>query len=776
MINIFESKSYRVKGISFHPTKPWILTSLHNGVINLYDYVNCILLHSFEDSDCPIRTIDFHFSQSIFAAGGDDFKIKIYNYQIKKIQFSLEGHTDYIRTVQFHHELPWLISASDDQTIRIWNWQNRTLLTTATGHDHYVMSAFFHPTNSLIVSASLDQSIRIWDYSNLKNKFYKAKQVGLQVIELDVVLKHKLDGHERGVNWAVFHPTFNLIASGSDDKTARIWKYSDTRWDEVDCFREHSNNVSCVLFHKTQDFLITNSEDKSFKVWDLSKKKSIFTDKKENDRYWIISSHPTNNLFGFGSDNGIAIYLLEKIKVPSCLLSKDQALFFSNNNGSINILKENVTSTTLVKESKEAFKSVKPFKSQVKFIHANPFLTGNSNILNFGVLINSIAYPEKSNLVHFILKAENSFKSFNGNETSIECSSFSFLSKGKLAYITSNSNCLFICDITNTSNVAALDVSSIFIETMESIHQATQGKLIIKFLNGLLCLFDINTKKITQEINEMSDFNYIVWNINMSYAAIVGKHNILIVNKNLEICHRIKENSPIKAVKFDENNVLFYSTYFQIKYSLINGLNGIIKSTDMTYYLMLISNGVIYYSDLNKNRSSFKFNYTEVRFNIALMNKNYDEVSSILKSGQVSGVKIIEDLKNSGFPDLSLKYVTDPKQKFILAVQSGKLEVALEVADQLKSKLYYNKLAEKAMKIGSLNLVEYCYVKAKNLDKLMFFYFISGKFEKLKKLEDLLKDKGELSRKFINTLYTSNHEEKIKILINSGYSKLFFIS
>lgn len=91
------------------------------------------------------------------------------------------------------------------------------------------MSAFFHPTQNLIVSASLDQSIRIWDYSNLKKKYFEAKTGGLQVIELDVILKHKLDGHERGVYWAVFHPTFNQVASGSDDKTVRIWKFSDTK-------------------------------------------------------------------------------------------------------------------------------------------------------------------------------------------------------------------------------------------------------------------------------------------------------------------------------------------------------------------------------------------------------------------------------------------------------------------------------------------------------------------------------------------------------------------
>ena len=34
----FEKKSKRVKGLSFHKYRPWILASLHNGSINLLDY------------------------------------------------------------------------------------------------------------------------------------------------------------------------------------------------------------------------------------------------------------------------------------------------------------------------------------------------------------------------------------------------------------------------------------------------------------------------------------------------------------------------------------------------------------------------------------------------------------------------------------------------------------------------------------------------------------------------------------------------------------------
>jgi coatomer subunit alpha len=49
--NKFEAKSKRVKGLSFHKYRPWILASLHNGSINLFDYRAGALLEKFEDHD-----------------------------------------------------------------------------------------------------------------------------------------------------------------------------------------------------------------------------------------------------------------------------------------------------------------------------------------------------------------------------------------------------------------------------------------------------------------------------------------------------------------------------------------------------------------------------------------------------------------------------------------------------------------------------------------------------------------------------------------------------
>ena len=46
-----ETNSKRVKGLDFHPKRPWVLASLHNGLIQLWDYRIRTLLDKFDEHD-----------------------------------------------------------------------------------------------------------------------------------------------------------------------------------------------------------------------------------------------------------------------------------------------------------------------------------------------------------------------------------------------------------------------------------------------------------------------------------------------------------------------------------------------------------------------------------------------------------------------------------------------------------------------------------------------------------------------------------------------------
>jgi coatomer protein complex subunit alpha (xenin) len=318
----------------------------------------------------PVRGVAIHPSRALLATGGDDYKIRVWGRSLavpgsaftdintdirpqnRRCLFTLHGHLDYVRTVQFHHEMPWIvrvgftlsisltigmppqISSSDDQTIRIWNSTSRNCIAVLTGHSHYVMSAQFHPKEDLVVSASMDQTVRVWDISGLRKTSPNSGPGGagsnnpgsFETFDSFSTVKYVLEGHDRGVNYAMFHPTLPLIISAADDRVIKIWRMSETKAWEVDSCRGHFNNVSSALFHPKHELIVSCGEDKTVRVWDLAKRTAIQTFRRENDRFWILASHPNLNLFAAGHDSGLIVFKLERER-PAFAVHQDSLYY-----------------------------------------------------------------------------------------------------------------------------------------------------------------------------------------------------------------------------------------------------------------------------------------------------------------------------------------------------------------------------------------------------------------------------------------------------------------
>ena len=762
MLTKFESKSARVKGLSFHPKRPWILASLHSGLIQLWDYRVCTLIDKFDEHEGPVRGICFHNQQPLFVSGGDDYKIKVWNYKSRRCIFTLLGHLDYVRTTYFHHEYPWILSASDDQTIRIWNWQSRTCIAVLTGHNHYVMSAQFHPTEDMIVSASLDQTVRVWDISGLRKKNAAPGPGGLDEHlkggghadlfgQADATVKHVLEGHDRGVNWASLHPTMPLIVSGADDRLVKLWRMSDTKAWEVDTCRGHYNNVSCVLFHPKSDLILSNSEDRTIKVWDLTKRTCLNTFRRENDRFWIMTAHPNQNLFAAGHDAGMVVFKLERER-PAYVLHGNLLYY----------VKENYLRRLDFVSTKDV-----PLM-QLRSRGRNPIHSLSYNPAENAILVCTRSSTTEYSIYDLYTIPKESEASHDPSESrrapGLTCI---WVTRNRFAVLDKTHAVM----IKNTKNEV---VKRLTTPNCNEIFYAGTGLILLREVEGL-SLYDITQGKVIASVKTPT-VKFVIWNNDMSYCALLGRHQFTICNRRLGVMCTVNETSNLKSGVWDDSNVFIYTTSTHIKYSLINGDHGIIRTLDLPIYITKIRDGAVYCLDKECRPKVLSIDPTEFKFKLALVNRKYDEVLHMVRNSRLVGQSIIAYLQKKGYPEVALHFVKDDKTRFALALECGNIQTALESAKKLDDKQCWEKLGEAALLQGNHLVVEIAYQRTKNFDKLAFLYLITGNLEKLRKMMKIAEIRKDTSAQFQTALFLGDVNERVKVLKNCGQTSLAYLT
>jgi coatomer protein complex subunit alpha (xenin) len=763
MLTKFETKSNRVKGLSFHSKRPWILASLHSGVIQLWDYRMGTLIDRFDEHDGPVRGVHFHKSQPLFVSGGDDYKIKVWNYKTHRCLFTLLGHLDYIRTVQFHDEYPWIVSASDDQTIRIWNWQSRNCISVLTGHNHYVMCASFHPKEDLVVSASLDQTVRVWDIGALRKKTVSPADDILRLTQMnsdlfggvDAVVKYVLEGHDRGVNWASFHPSLPLIVSGADDRQVKLWRMNDTKAWEVDTLRGHMNNVSCVMFHAKQDIIVSNSEDKSIRIWDATKRTGVQTFRREHDRFWILAAHPEMNLLAAGHDSGMIVFKLERER-PAFAVSGDNLLFV-----------------------KDRFLRSFEFSSG-KDAQLIPIRRPGSVSLNQAP--RSLSYSPTENAVLVCSDADGgSYELYVVPKESAGRGDYAqdakkgpgasavFVARNRFAVLDKSTNQALVKNLKNE-----IVKKSLLPIATDAIFYAGTGNLLCRAEDRVV-IFDLQQRLLLGELQTPA-VKYIVWSSDMESIALLSKHAIVIANKNLVHRCTLHETIRVKSGAWDENGVFIYTTLNHIKYCLPNGDNGIIKTLDVPIYITKVSGTKIFCLDRDGKSRVITIDASEYIFKLALLRKRYDHVMSMIRNSQLCGQAVIAYLQQKGFPEVALHFVKDERTRFNLALESGNIQIAVASAKEIDEKDHWYRLGIEALRQGNTSIVEYAYQRTKNFERLSFLYLVTGNMEKLSKMLRIAEIKNDVMGQFHNAMYLGDVKERVKILESTGHLPLAYVT
>src|SRR5262249_2369931 len=122
---------------------------------------------------------------------------------------------------------------------------------TLRGHSDTVWTVAISPDGKLLASGSKDKTVKVWDVKTQK-----------------VLLT--LTGHTGDAGSLAFSPTDrNVLASGGcGDRSVKLWDIRTGKCTAT--LAGHTKDIYCLAFSPDGKTVVSGSEDKSIKLWDLA--------------------------------------------------------------------------------------------------------------------------------------------------------------------------------------------------------------------------------------------------------------------------------------------------------------------------------------------------------------------------------------------------------------------------------------------------------------------------------------------------------------------------
>ncbi|XP_042864924.1 coatomer subunit beta'-like isoform X2 [Penaeus japonicus] len=738
------ARSDRVKSVDLHPTEPWMLASLYNGNVHVWNIESQQLVKSFEVCDLPVRAARFVARKNWVVTGSDDMQVRVYNYNTLERAHQFEAHSDYVRCIAVHPTQPFILTCSDDMTIKLWNWDKKwTCQQVFEGHSHYVMQIVINPKdNNTFASASLDRTVKVWQLGSPQPNF-------------------TLEGHQRGVNCVDYYHGGDkpYLISGADDSLVKIWDYQNKTC--VQTLEGHSQNVSSVSFHPELPIILTGSEDCTVRVWHANTYRLENTLNYGLDRVWCISALKGSNNVCFGYDEGSVMVKLGR-EEPAMSMDVSGKIVWARHS-EIQQANLKAMGDTEIQDGERLPLAVKDLGA----CDIYPQTIAHNPNGRFVVVCGDGEY-----IIYTAMALRN--KAFGPALEFVWA-----LDSSEYAIRESNFNVKLFKNFKEKKSFKPdFGCEGIFGGYLLGCRSSSTG----------LAFYDWESQELVRRIEIQP--RQVFWSENGDYVCIATDENYFILKYSTDAVTKARETKEgltedgiedafdlvgevqevVKTGKWVGDCFIYTNSVNRLNY-YVGGEIVTIAHLDRTLYLLgyIPKDNRLYLGDKELNVVSYELLVSVLEYQTAVMRRDFNTADRVLPTiPPAHRTRVAHFLEKQGFKKQALAVSTDPEHRFDLALSLGELEVCHQLAVEAGSEHKWRLVADLAQQQGDLQTAQTCLLRAHDYPGLLLQATASGNAGLIKEVATEAESQGRNNVAFLSHFLTGNLKDCLELLIKTN--------
>ncbi|MEA5553645.1 NB-ARC domain-containing protein [Anabaena cylindrica UHCC 0172] len=268
-IQELEKHKRLLRTITFSYDGSLVATGSYDGSVIIWDTNSWEVKNQLKEENeknISYRVISTDFSrdnQKLAVSYYDENKVRVWDVNTWKLIHVISNFRERVRDVVFHPiRSNILLISGEDKNITVYDLENQDNNFLLEGHTEPVWSLSFSHDGKILASGSGDKTIRLWNLDN-RNSI-------------------RLDGHTDRLRSVSFTTAGYNLVSGSDDQTVKVWNInvSDNSSISANCigtFKGHQSWIWNVSFCSDSDTVASCSDDGTIKIWSIKENKCVRT-------------------------------------------------------------------------------------------------------------------------------------------------------------------------------------------------------------------------------------------------------------------------------------------------------------------------------------------------------------------------------------------------------------------------------------------------------------------------------------------------------------------